>query len=115
MTKAPITLPQGASKNAPEITKPANEKRIRDTDYKHGWTIIGLDNCQWSKAAIRLMEEHGENFAYKKIDAMWHRKLSIEFRTKRLPAIFKGSQYFGDFAALENYYKCSFVSDTETL
>lgn len=90
-----------------------NPNRIRDTQLEVLWTVIGLEDCAWSKAAVTLLKDHEEHHKYMNLSPEWHRRLVVEFNTRRLPAIFRGPSYFGSYSDLENYYKCSFIRDDE--
>lgn len=96
---------------AKKVEKP--ETRIRDTDSKNAWTVIAIDDCEWCDKTIKLLEEHKETFRVNKLNHEWFRRLVVEYEVRRLPAIFLGNAYFGSYAELENYYKCSFVSSKE--
>lgn len=88
--------------------------RIKDTDHNFTWTVIGLENCEWTTKAIKLLETHSEIVKFIPLTPDWQRRIIVEQNTRRLPAIFKNHAFIGGYDALENYYKCSFFSDSES-
>jgi glutaredoxin len=97
---------------AVQIEKP-NPLRVRDTTANSLWTVIGMKDCTWSAKAMELLKEHNENCKYIELNAEWQRRLTVEYSTRRLPAIFRGAALVGSFDFLDNYYKCSFMADSE--
>lgn len=97
------------------VKQEINEKRLRDTDNPSVWTIIGLQDCNWTKQTVDLLNERKENVKLVHMTPEWQRRLIVEFNCRRSPAIFKGAAYFGSYDALEAYYKCNFFSDHEIL
>jgi glutaredoxin len=95
------------------IAKEKNPHRLRDTTSNFLWTVVGLKDCEWTDKTVNLLKEHGEQVKYIELNAEWQRRIVVEYGTRRIPAIFKGSSYFGSYDVLENYYKCSFISDSE--
>lgn len=94
------------------VEKPLN--RIKDTDHNYTWTVIGLTDCEWTTKAINLLKAHKETVKFIPLTPEWQRRVIVEQNTRRLPAIFKNHAFFGGYDALENYYKCSFFSDSES-
>jgi glutaredoxin len=119
MTTTPTVSPAKATNistktsSIVEATKPVNPLRIRDTTSNHLWTVIGIENCEWTAKAVKLLRDRGENTKYIELNAEWQRRLVVEYNTRRIPAVFKGSGYFGSYDVLENYYKSSFIADSE--
>ena len=97
------------------VKQEIDEKRLRDTDNPGVWTIIGLQDCNWTKQTVDLLNQHKENVKLVHMTPEWQRRLIVEFNCRRSPAIFKGATYFGSYDALEAYYKCNFFSDHEIL
>lgn len=95
------------------VAKEKNPHRLRDTTANFLWTVIGLKDCEWTNKAVELLKEHGEQVKYIELNSEWQRRIVVEYSTRRIPAIFKGSGYFGSYDQLESYYKCSFISDSE--
>lgn len=93
--------------------KPINPVRVKDTEAQYNWTVIGLEDCEFTKQAVSLLKTHNETYKYIPLNAEWHRRIIVEHGTRRIPAIFRGSSYFGCLHELEGYYKCSFVADSE--
>lgn len=91
------------------------EHRMREVDNVAIWTVIGLKDCPWTAAAMALLKERKENCKLVFLNAEWQRKLIVQYNCRRSPAIFRGVQYIGSYADLENYYKCWFFSDSELL
>lgn len=116
-TKANVTTAAATAVAAP--TKPSTptlpEKRLREVDNVAIWTVLGLKDCPWTEKAVALLKEHNENCKHVPITREWQRKLIVEYNCRRSPAIFRGVQYIGSYADLENYYKCWFFSDSELL
>jgi hypothetical protein len=106
----PIAEPIAAK---PIAAKPVNPLRIRDTTSNHLWTVIGIEGCEWTAKALKLLRDRGENTKYIELNAEWQRRLVVEYSTRRIPAVFRGSGYFGSYDVLENYYKSSFIADSE--
>ena len=104
-------IPKTISKTQVKAEKP--EQRIRDTDSKNAWTVIRIEDCEWSDKAVALLEAHKENFKVVHLNHEWFRRLVVDYEVRRIPAIFVGNSYFGSYSDLENYYKCSFVSSKE--
>lgn len=96
-----------------EATKELPETRLRDTDANKAWTVITIPDCEWSKKAVQLLKDHKETYKEINMSHEWFRRLVVEYEVRRLPAVFQGNAYFGSYAELENYYKCSFVSSKE--
>lgn len=96
-----------------EPVKEINPLRLRDTTSNFLWTVIGIKDCEWTQKAVKLLEARGEQFKYVELNAEWQRRLVVEYNTRRIPAVFKGSGFFGGYDVLENYYKCSFIADSE--
>jgi glutaredoxin len=109
----PTTNKITAAPVAAATKKEINPLRLRDTTSNFLWTIIGLSDCEWTKKTLNLLSERGEQVKYIELNAEWHRRLVVEYNTRRLPAIFRGSTYIGSFDVIENYYKASFISDSE--
>jgi glutaredoxin len=95
------------------VQKEKNPLRLRDTTGNFLWTVVGLKDCEWSSKTVQLLRDHGEQVKYIELNAEWQRRLVVEYNTRRIPAIFKGSGYFGSYDVLESYYQCSFISDSE--
>ena len=89
-------------------------KRIKDTDRNFTWTVIGLQDCEWTTKALKLLENRQETIKFIPLTPEWQRRIIVEQNTRRLPAIFKNHAFFGGYDALEAYYKCSFFSDSES-
>lgn len=100
----------------PELTKEpeVNEARIRNIDANYSWAIIGMKDCEYTKKAVELLKSRNEKFLYQEINTEWQIKLTVNYGVNRLPAIFRGSTYFGGLPELENYYRASFFSSMET-
>ena len=114
MAVEPKIIPQKATAATPVAAeKKINPLRIRDTTSNFIWTVIGLSDCEWSKKAIEALSSRGEQYKYIELNAEWQRKLVVEYNTRRVPAIFKGAAYIGSYDTLENYYKASFIADSE--
>lgn len=90
-----------------------NPLRVRDTTSNFLWTVVGMEDCPWTKKTVALLKEHGEQVKYVELNAEWQRRLVVEYATRRVPAIFRGNGYFGSYDVLDNYYRCSFISDSE--
>ena len=115
MATAPIPVPSTKitePSKAVQIEKP-NPLRVRDTTANSLWTVIGIRVCPWSTKAVELLKEHNENYKYVELNAEWQRRLTVEYSTRRIPAVFKGSALVGSFDFLDSYYKCSFIADSE--
>lgn len=95
------------------VKKETNPLRLRDTTSNYLWTVIGIHDCEWTKRALELLKERGEQVKYIELNAEWQRRLVVEYSTRRVPAVFRGSTYIGSYDVLENYYKCSFIADSE--
>ena len=93
--------------------KTVNPNRIKDTTSDYLWTVIGINECPWTEKAVALFKEHNEKVKYIELNSGWHRRLVVHVGTRRIPAIFKGSGYFGSYNDIQNYYMCSFVADNE--
>lgn len=89
------------------------EQRLREVDNIAVWTVLGIEGCPWTEKAVALLKEHRENYKLVFINREWQRKLIVQYNCRRSPAIFRGVQYMGSYADLENYYKCWFFSDSE--
>ena len=87
--------------------------RQKDIDDDRIWLVIGLENCPWTDKTKKILDEVGQSYQYININAAWHRKLLLDYNTKRLPAVFAGRQLIGSYAEVNNYFMCSFVSDKE--
>jgi glutaredoxin len=98
-------------------SKPIEKKetRLRDTDNTVIWTVIGLQDCEWTAKTLELLKEHKEQVKLILLNSEWQRRLVVEFNCRRSPAIFKGPTYFGSYDAIEAYYKCNFFSDQEIM
>jgi glutaredoxin len=107
------TKPLGKTIPKQETKTELSPYRMRDTDNNNAWTVIIIDDCEWCAKAVNLLEAHGENFKTAKLNHEWFRRLVVEYEVRKIPAIFLGNAYFGSYAELENYYKCSFVSSKE--
>ncbi len=107
------TIQKAAEKPSAAVDKQKNPLRIKDTTSDYLWTVVGLESCEWTKKTVEALKEHDERFKYIELNAEWQRRLVVEYGTRRVPAIFKGSSFFGSHDVLENYYKCSFISDAE--
>lgn len=105
------TVPKTINKPAP--VKKVPEQRLRDTDANNAWTVVVLEDCEWCNKAVELLKQHNETYAVKLLNNEWFRRLAVENEIRQVPAIFKGNAYFGNYAALENYYKGSFISVRE--
>jgi len=114
MAVEPKTIPQKATA-APTTAakKEVNTLRLRDTTSNFLWTVIGIHDCEWTKRAIDLLKEHGEQVKYIELNAEWQRRLVVDYSTRRIPAVFRGSTYIGSYDVLEDYYKASFIADSE--
>lgn len=126
--KAPVSLKPdmpGFSKEKTEVAidltqdlapfpVPKEPIRLKDTDANYTWTVISVPNCKYADAAVALLESRGETVQIQTITSRWQRRLQHEFNTKRIPAIFRGNQYFGSYGELETYFKASFYSEMET-
>lgn len=110
-TKAALE-PTSSSVSAAK-TAPVNPLRLRDTTSNYLWTIIGLSDCEWTTRAVELLKERGENYKYIELNSEWQRRLVVEHNTRRIPAIFRGAGYIGSYDVIENYYKASFIADSE--
>lgn len=115
MTTANTKVTANTINNSKVVKEEINETRLRDTDNPVLWTVIGLPDCEWTKKTVSLLQTHKEQVKLVVMNAEWQRRLVVEFGTRRSPAIFKGSVYFGSYDALENYYKCNFFSDHEII
>lgn len=93
--------------------KKINPLRLKDTTSNFLWTVIGLQDCEWSKKAVDILKEHDEQFKYIELNAEWQRRLVVDYSTRRVPAVFKGNLYIGSYDVLESYYKASFIADSE--
>lgn len=113
LTTKSITKVETTTKTVSTDEKPINPLRIKDTGAFFNWTVIGLDDCEYTKQAIALLKLRDENYKYIPLNAEWHRRLVVEHGTRRIPAVFRGATYFGCLQELEGYYKCSFVADSE--
>lgn len=116
--KANVTSSASTVKMGTEITlvpegKVIDPKRLRDTMSETLWTVVGLEDCQWTKKTIDLLQAHGEKYRFVPINMEWQRRLLVEFGTRRVPAIFQNHKLLGSFDVLEAYYKCSFITETE--
>jgi len=89
------------------------EKRIRDTDSNYSWTVIGMSDCQFTKEAVQILKDHKERYKYIPINMDWQRKLAINYNTKRLPAVFQGTDYIGCISELRSYFDATFFSEAE--
>lgn len=96
---------------AEELTLLPN--RQKDIDDDRIWLVIGLENCPWTAKTKKLLDDVGQSYQYININAAWHRKLLLDYSTKRLPAVFAGRHLIGSYAEVNNYFMCSFVSDKE--
>jgi glutaredoxin len=103
-----------ASATAPS-TNPINPVRLRNTDEEVLWSVLGLKDCPWTEKALALLKEHQEDTKHILITPEWQRRLIVEHRCRRSPAIFKGAQYFGSYSDVEKYYQASFFSERERL
>lgn len=118
-----ITKTNTATEVKVDVAKPVEtkstdstpEKRLRETDNVAIWTVMGLEGCPWTAKAVELLKDHKENYKVVFINSEWQRKLVVQYSCRRSPAIFRGVQYLGSYADLENYYKCWFFSDSEVL
>ena len=114
MAVEPKTIPQkSAAAPVAAAKKESNPLRLRDTTSNYLWTVIGIHDCEWTKRALELLKERGEQVKYIELNAEWQRRLVVEYSTRRVPAVFRGSTYIGSYDVLENYYKCSFIADSE--
>lgn len=100
---------------APATATKVDPIRLKDTNNPAVWTVIGLKDCPWTKKALSLLEEHTEEFKQLPMTREWHRRLIVEYNCHKSPAVFRGAQYFGSYADLENHYKCWFFTDNELL
>jgi glutaredoxin len=114
-TLKPISTTTKTNDTTNKVEDPikVNPLRLRDTTSNHLWTVIGLSDCEWTNKAVELLKERGERYKYVELNAEWQRRLVIEHNTRRIPAVFRGSGYFGSFEVLEGYYKASFIADSE--
>lgn len=108
-TKVPVAQALAAGKKQDK----REEKRIRDTDDTRVWTVIGIPGCPWLEKTKALLDEVGQPYVVNNINAMWQRRLLLDYHTKRTPAIFAGSQLLGSYTDIVNYFSCSFFSDKE--
>jgi glutaredoxin len=99
----------------PVKTPETPDNRLRETDNVAIWTVMGLEGCPWTAKAVELLKSHKENYKIVFLNGEWQRKLVVQYNCRRSPAIFRGVQYLGSYADLENYYKCWFFSDSEVL
>lgn len=102
------------SKATTTETPTTPDNRLKDVDNNYIWTVIGVPNCPWTAKAIQLLQEHKENYKVITMTPEWQRRVIVEHNTRRSPAIFKNHAYIGSYDSLENYYKCSFFSDSES-
>lgn len=98
---------------AAELKKEINSLRLRDTTANYLWTVVGMSDCPWTQKAMELLKEHGEQVKYIELNGEWQRRIVVEYSTRRVPAIFRGNLYIGSYDVLENYYKTSFIADSE--
>lgn len=109
------TKKETTTKTAAPTKKPVPEYRLRDTFNNFGWTVIVLEGCEWCDKAVKLLEEHKENYAVKKLNHEWFRRLAVDSGITQVPAIYRGNQFFGNYGALEAYYKGSFLKSDEII
>lgn len=95
-----------------EPTKQA-DKRLRDTDADIFWTVVQIPGCPYATQAVELLESRGEKYKVVNMDTFWQRKLIVDVGTKRTPAIYKFSNYFGGLYELQAYYAATFFTDSE--
>jgi len=114
MAVEPKTIPQkSAAAPVAAAKKESNPLRLRDTTANYLWTVVGMSDCPWTKKAMELLKEHGEQVKYIELNGEWQRRVVVEYSTRRIPAIFRGNLYIGSYDVLENYYKTSFIADSE--
>jgi len=115
-TKANVSTVASSATPAPkEASIKTPDNRLRETDNIAVWTVIGLQGCPWTSKAVELLKSRKETYKLVFLNTDWQRKLVVEYNCRRSPAIFRGVQYIGSYGELENYYKCWFFSDSETI
>ena len=97
------------------VTTKINPLRLRNTDEEVLWSVLGLKDCPWTEKALALLKEHQEDTKHILITPEWQRRLIVEHKCRRSPAIFRGAQYFGSYSDVEKYYQASFFSERERL
>jgi glutaredoxin len=112
ITKPAVTA--NTTVNATKVIKePVNKFRIKDNFENYLWTVIGLDDCEWTKKALAILKEHDERIKYIPLNEEWRRRLVVEFGTRQVPAVFRNAKYLGNYSVLESYYSGSFLDDSE--
>lgn len=107
------TVQKPTAAPAAAVKKEVNPIRLRDTTANYLWTVVGMKDCEWTQKAMELLKDHGEQVKYIELTGEWQRRIVVEYSTRRVPAIFRGNMYIGSYDVLEDYYKCSFISDSE--
>jgi glutaredoxin len=114
MTIEPKTVPQKTiAATSAAVKKEINPLRLRDTTANYLWTVVGMSDCEWTQKAMQLLKDHGEQIKYIELNGEWQRRIVVEYGTRRVPAVFRGNMYIGSYDVLEDYYKASFISDSE--
>ena len=114
VTNTPKAATPATTPAVTKVEKVMDPKRLRDTVSPTIWSVVGLESCPWTEKAIELLKSRGDSYKFIPLNVEWQRRLLVEQGTRRIPGIFKGPSFIGGFDALENYYKCSFITDTES-
>jgi hypothetical protein len=93
-----------------EVDRP---DQIRDTVKNPQWAVVGSKHCNYTKAVIALLKEHGEtriSIGYIEDDRRAYQNLTKKgiFYT---PAVFMGGNLLGSYGDVESYYKRTFFLD----
>lgn len=112
-TEPKLTPQKITATTSAAVKKEVNPLRLRDTTANYLWTVVGMSDCEWTQKAMQLLKDHGEQVKYIELNGEWQRRIVVEYSTRRIPAVFRGNLYIGSYDVLENYYKASFIADSE--
>jgi hypothetical protein len=71
---AAVTITDGSK----ELQKTVNKFRIKDNFENYLWTVIGLDDCEWTKKALAILKEHGFEITCERNDIGTKIKIKIK-------------------------------------